>query len=178
MVHWPCGHICCTDSKIRGTYSLALKGFVVAIQLPSHVWLFVTPWTATQQAPLTFTISGVCSNSLSIESETLSNHFILYHTLSFSLHSFPASWSFLKSWLFTSCGQSIGATASASVLPMNIQGWFPLGLAGLISLLCKGPSRVFSGTTIQKLQFFNTQSSLWSSSHICTWLLEKPELWP
>ena len=135
-------------------------------------FLFVTPWTATQQAPLTFTISGICSNSLSIESETLSNHLILYHNFSFSLQSSPASGSFPMSWLFISRGQIIGATASASVLPMNIQGWFPLGMAGLISLLCKGPSRVFSSTTIQKLQFFSTQSSLWSSSHICTWLLK------
>ena len=172
MVHWPCEHICCTDSKIQRTYSLALKGFFVAVQLPSHVWLFVTPWTTTQQAPLTFTISGVCSNSLSIESETLSNHLLLYHTLSFSLQSFPASGSFPMSWIFTSHGPSIGATASASVLPMNIQGWFPLGLAGLISLLCKGPSKVFSSTTIQKLQFFSTQSSLWFSFYICTWLLK------
>ena len=74
--------------------------------------------------------------------------------------------------LFTSSGQSIGA--SASVLSMNIQGWFPLGLTGLISLLSKGLSRVFSNTTVQKHQFFSTQPSLWSNFHIHTWLLEKP----
>ena len=68
--------------------------------------------------------------------------------------------------------QSIGALAS--VLSMNIQGWYPLGLTGLISLLSKGLSKVFSNTTIWKHQFFDTQSSLWSNSHICTWLLEKP----
>ena len=67
-----------------------------------------------------------------------------------------------------------GASASASVLPMNIQGWFPLGLTGWISLLSKGVSRVFSSTTVQKHQFFGTQPSLWSNSHICTWVLEKP----
>ena len=75
---------------------------------------------------------------------------------------------------FTSGGQSIGASASASLLPMDIQGWFPLELTGLISLLYQSLSRVFSSTTIQKHQFFCAQPSLWSSSHIRTWLLEKP----
>ena len=69
--------------------------------------------------------------------------------------------------------QSIGASASASVLPMNIGGWFPLGLTGLISLQSKGLSRIFSNTSIQKHQFSGTQLSLWSNSHIRTWLLEK-----
>ena len=77
------------------------------------------------------------------------------------------------SWLFTPGGQSIGASALASVLPINIQGWFPLGLTHLISLLSKGLSRVFSSSTVQKHQFFGAQPSLWSDSHICTWLLEK-----
>ena len=70
-------------------------------------------------------------------------------------------------------GQSIGVSASASVLPMNIQCWTPLELTGLISLQSKGLSRVFSSTTVQKCQFFSTRPSLWSCSHICTWLLEK-----
>ena len=80
--------------------------------------------------------------------------------------SFPTSGSFPESLLFASGGQSIGA--SASVLPVNVQGWFPLGLIGLISLLYKGLSRVFSSTTIQKHQFFGCQTSLWSNAHICT----------
>ena len=88
---------------------------------------------------------------------------------SFCLQSFPASGSFLISRLFAG-DQSIGT--SASVLPMNIQGWFPLGLTGLISLQSKGLSRVFSNITVQKDQFFSAQTSLWS--HIHTWLLEKP----
>ena len=75
------------------------------------------------------------------------------------------------SWLFKSDGQSVGA--SVSVFPMNILGWFLLGLTGLISLLSKGLSRVFSSTTIRKHQFFGTQPSLWSNSHIHTQLLEK-----
>ena len=94
-------------------------------------------------------------------------------TLFFCLQPFPASGSFPTNRLFSSGGQSIGASASASVLPVNIQGWFPLGLSGLISLLSKGLSQVFSSTTVWKHQFFGTQPSLWSNSHICTWLLEK-----
>ena len=77
------------------------------------------------------------------------------------------------SWLFTSGGQSIGVSASVSVFPVNIQDWFPLGLTDLISSLPKGLSRVFSSTIIWKHQFFCAQPSLWSNSHICTWLLEK-----
>ena len=90
------------------------------------------------------------------------------------LQSSPASGSFPMSQFFTSDGQSIGASASASVLPMNIQGWWPLGLTGLIFLHSKGLSRVFSNTTIQKHQYFGAYLSLWSNSHIHTWLLEKP----
>ena len=96
-----------------------------------------------------------------------------------SSHSPPAfnlaqhQGSFLMSQFFKSGGQSIGASASASVLPMNIQGWFPLGLISLSSLPSKGLSRVFFNTTVQKRQFFGTQPSLWSNSHIYTWLLEK-----
>ena len=82
------------------------------------------------------------------------------------LQSFPASGSFLISQLFTSGGQSIGASASESVLPVNIQDWFPLGLNGFISLQPKELSRVFSSTTVQKHQFFGDQPSLWSNSHI------------
>ena len=89
------------------------------------------------------------------------------------LQSFPASGSFQMSQFFTSGGQSIRVSASASVLPMNIQDWFPLGWTGQISLQSKGLSRVFSNTTVQNHQFFGIQVSLWSDSHIHTWLLEK-----
>ena len=81
--------------------------------------------------------------------------------------------SFPMSWLFASGGQGIGASASALVLPVNIQDWFPLGLTGLISQQSKGLSRVFSNTTVQKHQFFSTQPSLWFNFHIHTWLQEK-----
>ena len=80
--------------------------------------------------------------------------------------SFPASGSFPMSQFFPSGAQRVGASASASVLPMSIQGWFPLGWTGQISLLSKGLSRVFSNTTAQKHQFFRTQPSLWFNSHI------------
>ena len=93
----------------------------------------------------------------------------------FSSHhqSFPASGSFQKNQFFALGGQSIGISTSASVLPMNIQDWFPLGWTGWISLLSEGLSRVFSNTTVQKHQFFGAQLSLYSSSCIHTWLLEK-----
>ena len=83
-------------------------------------------------------------------------------------HSFPGSGSFPMRWLFTSGSQSIGVAASVSVLPVNIQDWFPLGLIGLISLLSRGLSIVFSNTTVRKHQFFSTQPSLLSNTHIHT----------
>ena len=88
------------------------------------------------------------------------------------LQSFPASGSFPVSQFFSSGGQSIGVSASASVLPMNIQDGVPLGWTGWISLQSKGLSRVFSSTTVQKHWFFGVQPSLWSNSHICTWVLD------
>ena len=117
---------------------------------------------------------GACSNSCPLSQwchPTISSSVIPFPSC---LQSFPASGSFLMSQLFTSGGQSIGASASASVLPMNIQDWFPLGLTGLISLQCKGFSRVFFNTTAEKHPFFGAQLSLWSNSHSHTWLLEKP----
>ena len=93
--------------------------------------------------------------------------------LFFCLQSFPASGSFPRNQFFTS-GQSIGVSASASVLPVSIQDWFPLGLSSWISLQPKGLSRVFSNPTVKKHQFFGAQLSLWSNCHMRTWLLEKP----
>ena len=116
----------------------------------------------------------VCSNSCPLSwwcYLTISSSTVPY---SFCLQSFLASESFPMSWLFSSGGQSIVASTSASVLPMNIQGCFLLGWTGWISLQSKGLSGVFSNTTVQKDQFFDTQPSLWSNSHICTWLLKKP----
>ena len=101
---------------------------------------------------------------------TISSSVITY---SCCLQSFSASGSFPRSQFFASGGQSIGLSVSASVLPMNIQGWFPLGLTGLISLQPKGLSRISSNITVQKHQFFDAQLPLWSNSYIHTWLLEK-----
>ena len=117
----------------------------------------------------------IWSNSCSLSHwshPTISSSVAAFSTCS---QFFLASRSFPMSWLFASGSQSVGP--SASVLPMNIQGWFPLGLTGLISLLSKGLSRVFSSTTARKHQFLSALPSLWSSSHICAWLLEKPQLW-
>ena len=115
----------------------------------------------------------VCSKSCPLSQwchPTISSFITPFSSL---LQSFPASESLPVSQFFASGGQSIGA--SASVLPMNIQSWFPLGIIGLI-LLSKGLQRVFSSTTVWKHQFFSAQPTLWSNSHIHTWLLEKPQL--
>ena len=115
----------------------------------------------------------VCSNSCQLSwwsHPTISSSPAAF---SFCLQSFPASGSFPMSRLFASGGQSIGASSSVSVLPGNIQDLFPLGLTSLISLQSKGLSRVFSNTTVQKHQFFGAQPSLWSNSHIHTWLQKK-----
>ena len=113
-----------------------------------------------------------CSNSCPLSQwchPTISSSVIPF---SLHLQSFPASGFFPMSWLFTSGSQSIGASASAAVLPMNIQDWFPFGLTGWISLQSKGLSRVFPNTTVQKHQFCSAQPSLWYNFHIYTWLPE------
>ena len=110
--------------------------FFAVVQSLSRVQLFATTWTAARQASPSFTISWSLLKLMSIESVILSNHLILCHPLLLCPQSFPASGSFPMSGLFALGSQSIGA--SASVLPMNIQGWFPLGLTGLISLQSKG----------------------------------------
>ena len=116
---------------------------------------------------------GVCENSSPLSWWC---HLIISSSVTLFSHpqSFPASGSFPVSQLFTSGGQSMGASTSASALPMNIQDWFPLGLTDLISLLSKGLSWIVYSTTVWKHQFLGTQPSLWSNSHIHTWLLEKP----
>ena len=128
------------------------------------------------QASLFFTISWSLFKLMFMFTESVmpSNHHILCCPLLLLASISPSTWVFPRSWRFSSGGQSIGASASASALSMNIQGWFPLGWTGLISLQSKGLSRVFSSTTLQKHKFFSTQPSLWSTSHICAWLLEKP----
>ena len=117
---------------------------------------------------------GACSNSCPLSrwyQPTISSSVVPFSS---HLQSFPASGSCLMCLVFTSGSQSMGALASSSVLPINIPGWFPLGLTDIISLQSKGPSRVFSNITFQKHQFFSPQPYLWSSCHIHAWLLEKP----
>ena len=146
--------------------------FVVIVQSLCPVWLLETPWTAAHLASLSFTVSWSLLKLMSIKSVTPSNHLILCHPLLlpsifpsirvFSNESaLPIRWSKYQSFSFN------------IILPMNIQGWFPLGLTVLISGLPKGLSRIIS-TATQKRQFFGIQPSLWSNSHIHTWLLEKP----
>ena len=125
---------------------------ISSVQALSHVWLFVTPWTAAHQPSCPSPTSGACSNSC--PSNQWCHPTISSSVIPFSCHqSFPASGSFQMSQLFASGGQSI--EVSALVLPMNIQDWFPLGLTGSIFLQSKGLSRVFSNTTVQKHQLFS-----------------------
>ena len=146
---------------IKGTYwILSTPGDMFSsVQSLSRVWLFVTPWTTACQAslsptpgvyPVPWPLSQWCH--LTISSSVV--------PFSFCLQSFPASGSFQMSQLFTSGGQSIGVSASTSVLPVNTQDWSPLGWTGWISLQSKGLSRVLSNTTVQKHQFFGAQLSL------------------
>ena len=146
----------------------------VVVQSLSHDQLFATPQTDTHQVSLSFTISWRLLKFMSIESvitihpsHPLSSPSPPAFNLSQHQGFFPVS------QFFKSSGQSIGALASASVIPINIQDQFPLRLTSLIPLLSKGLSRVFSSITVQKHQFFGTQPSLWSNSHILTRLLEK-----
>ena len=132
------------------------------------------PWTAAQQTSLSFTSSWSLLKLMSIEPMMPSNHLSLCHPLILPPSIFPRLGSSLMSQFFASGGQNIGASVSASVLPRNIQDWFPLGLTGVISLQTRGLSSVFSITTVGKHQFFSTLLSLWSNSYIHAWLLEEP----
>ena len=154
-----------------------LKHKSVISSVAQLVWLCASPWTAARQASLSITNSQSLLKFMSTESVMPSNHLILCHPLLLSL-IFPSTNVFSNESFVTSSGQSIGASASASVLPMNVQAWFPLGWTGLISWQSKGLSRVFSNTTVQKHQSFSTQPSLWSNSHIHTWLLRRLEQIP
>ena len=127
--------------------------FNLSVQLSSvhslsRVQLFVTPWTAARQASLSITNSQSLPKLVSIELVMPSNHLILCCPLLFPPSIFPRLGSFQISQLFASGVQSIGVSASASVLPMNIQDWFPLGFTGRSSLKSKGLSRVFSNTRV------------------------------
>ena len=157
-------------------YTINIYVFVESVQFSRSV-MSNSLWPHELQhakLPCPLPTPGACSNSGPLSQwchPTISSSVI---PSSSCLQSFSALWSFLMSQFFTSGGKSNGA--SASVLPMNIQDWFPLGLTGWISLQPKGLSSILQHP-VQKHQFFSTQLSLWSSSHIHTWLLEKPYLW-
>ena len=145
---------------------------IISVQSFSSVQLIVTLRMQHARPPCPSPTPRVYSNSRPMSSwchPTISSSVVPFSCP----QSFPASGSFPMSQFFASSGKSIGVSASASVLPMNIQDWFPLGWTGWISLQSKGLSRVFSNTTVQKHQFFSVQPSLWFNSHIHTWLLEK-----
>ena len=148
-----------------------------SFQSLSRVRLLTTPWITARQDSLSYTISRSSLKLTSIESVMPSSLSSSVGPFSSCPQSLPASESFPMSQLFAWGGQSTGVSASASVLPMNIQDWFPLGWNSWIPLLSKGLSRVFSNTTVQKHQCFGAQPSSQSNSHIHTWPLEKPYPW-
>ena len=132
----------------------------VSVHSLSQVSLFVTPWTVGTRPPCLSPTPRACSNSCLLSQwchPTISTSVVPFSS---HLQSFPASGSFPMSQFFESGSQSIGVSASALVLPMNNQNWFPLGWTGWISSQSKGLSRVFSNTTVQKHQFFSAQLSL------------------
>ena len=137
----------------------------------SHVRLFATPWTTACRASLSITNAWSPPKSMYTEWVMPSNHLILCHPFSSCPQSFPASGSFQMSQLFASGGQNVGASASASVLPVNTQDWSPLGWTDWISLQSKGLSRVVSNTTVQ---IINSLALSFVYSPTLTWPLEKP----
>ena len=136
--------------------------------------LFVTPWTAACQVSLSFTVSLNLLKLMSTESVMPSNHLILCRPLLLLPSIFPSIRVFSNELALRFRWPKYWSFSFNIVLPVNIQDSFPLGLTGLISLQFKGLSRVFSNTTVQKYPFFSAQPSLWSNSHIHTWLLENP----
>ena len=147
---------------------------IVVVRLLSHINSLQPHGLQHPRLPCPSPSPGTCPDSCPLSQwchPTISSSVVPFSSCP---QSFPASGYFPMSQLFTSGGQSIGASASASVLPMYFHGWFPLGLTGWTSLQSKGLSRVFSNTIVQKHQFFGAQPSLCSNSHICTWLLENP----
>ena len=181
-VHWQCKkrtyfftqvsclrcRVICLQGKPWVNFPGSIKGFscsVVSNSLRPHGLQHATP---PCPSPTPRAYSNSCPLSWWCH-PTISSSVIPF---SYCLQSFPASGSFQMSQFFTSGGQSIGVSASASVLPMNIQDWFPLGWTVWISLQFKGLSRVCSNTTVQKHQFFSAQLCLQSNSHIHTWPLE------
>ena len=157
----------------KGAWQVRRDTFCCCSSVISHVWLFVTPWTAAREPPLSSTVSWNWFTFMWANDDAIhpSHPLPPPSPFTFNLSQHQA--------LFQCVGLCIrwpkfGVSSSVTVVPMNIQGWFPFGLTGLISLQFKRVLRVFSSTTVWNLQFFGAQLYLWSSSHIRTWLLEKP----
>ena len=167
----------CLPQFLKNVVTYFCYQSVQSVQSLSRVWLFETPWIAARQASLSINNSRSSLRLMSIESVMPSSHLILCHPLLLLPPIPPSIRVFPMSQLFAWGGQSIGVSAWASVLPMNTQDWSPLERTGWIFLQFKGLSRVFSNTTVQKHQFFCTQLSSQSKSHIHTWPLEKPYPW-
>ena len=148
-----------------------------SVQLLSHVQLFATPWIAARQASLCITNSRSSLKLMSIESVMPSSHLILCHHLLFLPPICPSIRVFSNKSTLRMRWPKTGVSASVSDLPMNTQDWSPLGWTDWISLQSKGLSRAFFNMTVQKHQFFGTQLSSQSNSHIHTWPLEKPQPW-
>ena len=145
--------------------SLSSFSSVLFSSVTHRVRLFATPWITAHQASLSISYSWSLLKLMSIKSVMPSSHLILCRALSCP-QSLPGSGSFPMSQLLAWVSQSIGVSASASVLPMNTQDWSPLGWTGWISLQSKRLSRVFANTTVQKCQLFGAQLSSWSKGHI------------
>ena len=158
----------------HGTWYMCSQVQFSSVQSLSCVWLLWPHGLQHVRPPCPSPTPGAYSNACPLSRwchPTISSSTVPFSS---RLQSFPASGSFQTSQFFTSGGQSNGVSASTSVLPVNIRDWSPLGWTGLISLLSKGLSRVFSNTTVQTHQFFGAQLSLQSNFHIHTWLQEKP----
>ena len=178
-----------TPCRYQNSWRSLIKNSAVFAYKPMHIFPYTlnflsvqfscsvvsdsaTPWTVAHQASLSITNSRSLPKLMSTESVMPSNHLILCRPLLLLPSIFPNIRVFSNE--SASGGQNTGVSASTSVLPMNTQDWFPLGWTGWISWQPKGLSRVFSNTTVQKHQFFDTQHSSQSNSHIHTWLWEKP----
>ena len=159
-------------SSYTYVYSFSVSFPICCCLVASCVWLFATPWTAAHQSYLSFTITWSLLKLLSIESVMPSNHLISDCPLLLLPSIFPSIRVFYnQSALHIRWPKCFSFSISPSGL--IIQDWFPLRLTDLISLQSKGLSRVFSNTTVWKHQFLDAQPSLWSSAHICIWLLKK-----
>ena len=162
-------------SEEKDNLSQSLLGLIFNIQLPSCVCLFVTPMEcSTPSFPVSHHLPEFAQVHVHLTGDP-SNHLICRCLLVPSIY--PIIRSFPKSWIFHISWAKYWRFSFSIVLPMSIQDWFPLGWSGWLSLQSKGCSRVFSNTAVQKHQFFSTLLCLWSSSHIHTWLQERPKPW-